>query len=37
MTDIDVQAMKHAPMYHYTDHQQLFAIIAYNDNHETVQ
>ena len=37
MTDIDVQAMKHAPMCHYIDHWQLFAIIAYNDNHETVQ
>ena len=37
MTDIDVQAMKHAPMYHYIDHRELFAIIACIDNHETVQ
>ena len=38
MTNNDVPATKHAPMYHnFNDYWQVFAIITYHDNHETVQ
>ena len=38
MTNNDVPATKHALMYHnFNDYWQVFAIITYHDNHETVQ
>ena len=34
MTDIDVQATKHAPMYHNNYHTNYWPIIAYHNNTE---